>query len=239
MRLVRAMLRLLPIMLVASLLLIDGGATNGQPLNRRARIWVGPVRKGNMTPPAAGNSPRMLGDRDRDKTDEGDSNTPPSEHRGPRDSIDARVPHNSSQAKQLEQAEQLITAGHWDQALERLEHVLAHSDHATMRMSDGRPGLVAWEANRLLARLPASALDTYRLRHEAQAGQLYRDAQQSGNWDQVMDVATRYFHTQTGKQAANAIGNFHFDRANSAWRRCGMCGSWTRPRFRRRTRSGN
>ena len=27
-----------------------------------------------------------------------------------------------------------------------------------------------------------------------------------------MDVATRYFHTQTGKQAANALGNFHFDR---------------------------
>jgi outer membrane protein assembly factor BamB len=214
MRLVRATLRLMPIMLVASFLLIDGGGpTNAQIPDRRARIWGGPVRKGNSSPPAAGNSaPRVLGDRDRDKTDEGDSNTPASEHRGPRDSIDARVPHNSSQAKQLEQAEQLITAGNWDQALERLEHVLAHSDHATMRMSDGRPGLVAWEANRLLARLPTSALDTYRLRHEAQAGQLYRDAQQSGNWDQVMDVATQYFHTQTGKQAANAIGNFHFDR---------------------------
>ena len=126
--------------------------------------------------------------------------------------IDGRVPHNPSQAKQLEHAEQLIAAGHPEQALERLEFVLANSDHATVRTSDGRPGLVAWEANRLLARLPASALETYRLRHEAQATQLYHDAQATGNWDQVMDVATRYFHTQTGKQAANAIGNFHFDR---------------------------
>ncbi len=74
--------------------------------------------------------------------------------------IDGRVPHNPSQAKQLEHAEQLIAAGHGDQALERLEFVLANSDHATVRTSDGRPGLVAWEANRLAR--PASGQRAWR-----------------------------------------------------------------------------
>ena len=122
------------------------------------------------------------------------------------------MPHNPSQAKQLEHAEQLIAAGHPDQALERLEFVLTNSDHATVRTSDGRPGLVAWEANRLLARLPATASKPIGCGTKPRPTQLYHDAQATGNWDQVMDVATRYFHTQTGKQAANAIGNFHFDR---------------------------
>ncbi|HET6324229.1 MAG TPA: PQQ-binding-like beta-propeller repeat protein, partial [Planctomycetaceae bacterium] len=107
---------------------------------------------------------------------------------------------------------QLMAAGHADQALEILEIVLAHSDHATIRTPDGRPGLVAWEANRLLGRLPAAQMDVYRLRHEAQARELERTARRLGNWDQVIDVATQFFHTQTGQQAANAIGNFHFDR---------------------------
>ena len=105
-----------------------------------------------------------------------------------------------------------MAAGHADQALEILEIVLAHSDHATIRTPDGRPGFVAWEANRLLGRLPAAQMDVYRLRHEAQARELDRAARRSGNWDQVIDVATQFFHTETGQQAANAIGNFHFDR---------------------------
>ncbi len=134
------------------------------------------------------------------------------ERRGPRDSIDGRIPHNATESKHLEQAEQLLAAGHGDQALEILEIVLAHSNHATIRTSDGRPGLVAWEANRLLGRLPAAELETYRLRHEAQARELDRAGRRSGNWDQVIDVATQFFHTETGQQAANAIGNFHFDR---------------------------
>ena len=92
------------------------------------------------------------------------------------DSIDGRIPHNATESKHLEQAEQLIASGHWDQALELLEIVLAHSDHATIRTPDGRPGLVAWEANRLLGRLPAAQLETYRLRHEAQARELDRAA---------------------------------------------------------------
>ena len=106
----------------------------------------------------------------------------------------------------------MIEGSHWDQALDVLEVVLAHAGHATIRTPDGRPGLVAWEANRLIGRLPAAQLETYRLRHEAQARQLDRDGRRSGNWDQVIDVATQYFHTETGQQAANAIGNFHFDR---------------------------
>jgi outer membrane protein assembly factor BamB/tetratricopeptide (TPR) repeat protein len=152
-----------------------------------------------------------IGDNGREKPSGNEANGA-ADHHGPRDMIDGRVPHNPSQAKQLEHAEQLIAGGHADQALERLEFLLTNSDRATIRTADGRPGLVAWEANRLLGRLPANALDTYRLRHEAQAAQLFDDAQKTGNWDQIMDVATRYFHTQTGKQAANAIGNFHFDR---------------------------
>ena len=230
MRLVRGMLRLLPILLVASSLAIDGQGrawaqnANSRPFGRRSA-----TRKQAAPPPPGAASPNplsrlfrdVLGERPKDKDKEPENGRPKTDsedagalgdRRGPRDNIDGRVPHNPSQAKQLEHAEQLIAAGHWDQALERLELVLSNSDRATVRTSEGRPQLVAWEANRLLARLPATALSTYRLRHEAQAAQLYREAQATGNWDRMMDVATQFFHTDTGKEAANAIGNFHFDR---------------------------
>ncbi len=104
-----------------------------------------------------------IGDNGREKPSGNEANGA-ADHHGPRDMIDGRVPHNPSQAKQLEHAEQLIAGGHADQALERLEFLLTNSDRATIRTADGRPGLVAWEANRLLGRLPANALDTYRLR---------------------------------------------------------------------------
>jgi outer membrane protein assembly factor BamB len=144
--------------------------------------------------------------------DSGDREGAAGEYHGPRDSIDGRIPHNATESKHLDQAEQAMSSGRPDQALEILEIVLAHSDHATIRTPDGRPGLVAWEANRLLGRLPAAQLETYRLRHEAQARELDRAGHLSGNWDQVIDVATQFFYTETGQQAANAIGNFHFDR---------------------------
>jgi outer membrane protein assembly factor BamB len=147
-----------------------------------------------------------------DRGDGADARESAGERHGPRDSIDGRIPHNATQSKHLEQADQMMASGHWDQALEVLESVLAHSDHATMRTPDGRPGLVAWEANRLLGRLPAPQLEVYRLRHEAQARELDRAGRLAGNWDQVIDVATQFFHTETGQQAANSIGNFHFDR---------------------------
>lgn len=168
MRPVRAMLRLLPIVLVALFLLLEGvpGTAEQTPVqrSRAGRNALGrrnpPVPAGNPIPnPLANRLRSLLGNRGnanvRPKA-EGDEPAAAGDRRGPRDMIDGRVPHNPSQAKQLEHAEQLIAAGHPEQALERLEFVLANSDHATVRTSDGRPGLVAWEANRLLARLPAS-----------------------------------------------------------------------------------
>jgi outer membrane protein assembly factor BamB len=218
MSVVRAALRILLAVLVAALLGLD--ATSFAQTQTPARRPSGRRSQPRRTAPAPGNvAPNplsklfqnWLGDNGHGKPS-GDEASGAADHHGPRDMIDGRVPHNPSQAKQLEHAEQLIVGGHADQALERLEFLLTNSDRATIRTADGRPGLVAWEVNRLLGRLPAHALDTYRLRHEAQAAQLFDDAQKTGNWDQIMDVATRYFHTQTGKQAANAIGNFHFDR---------------------------
>lgn len=215
MRVVCAALRILTAVLVAALFWTDAAsfaqtpAPARRPNGRRTHPRRPPPAPGNVAPnPFSKLFQNLMGDGGRAQSENGST----SDHHGPRDMIDGRVPHNPSQAKQLEHAEQLISGGHWDQALERLEFLLANSDRATIRTPDGRPSLVAWEANRLLGRLPANAMETYRLRHEAQAAQLFDDAQKSGNWDQIMDVATRYFHTQTGKQAANAIGNFHFDR---------------------------
>src|SRR5262249_35485430 len=192
MRPVRTMLRLLPIVLVASFVFLesDGGRGEQTPFGRtppRPKV-VGPRAP---PPPGANAAPNGLTNRLRNLLGGASTNRPKpaddeaaaaGDRRGPRDMIDGRVPHNPSQAKQLEHAEQLIAAGHPDQALERLEFVLGNSEHATVRTSDGRPALVAWEANRLLARLPGSALETYRLRHDAQATQLYHDAQATGNW---------------------------------------------------------
>ena len=128
--------------------------------------------------------------------------------------IDGRVPHNPSQAKQLEHAEQLIVGGHADQALERLEFLLTNSDRATIRTADGRPeGLSPGRPTVCSDGSPAHALDNVSSapRGAAQPSCLTtprKRATGTRSWTS----RTRYFHSQTGKQAANAIGNFHFDR---------------------------
>src|SRR5579859_4613986 len=91
-----------------------------------------PASRGGLFPNLLGGGPpARLGNESRGEgTDREGAAT---ERRGPRDSIDGRIPHNATESKHLEQAGQLMTSGQWDQALEILEIVLAHSDHATIR----------------------------------------------------------------------------------------------------------
>lgn len=221
----RAALRLVPITVVALLLFVEGSSPLSAQDQRRAgrpprAAETAPPPPDKPAPPAPANPlskifRSLLGAPEpggNDRSGALETEQARAERRGPRDAVDGRIPHNSNLGKHLEHAEQLVAAGNTDQALELLEIILANSDHATIRTADGRPGLVAWEANRLLARLPNGVRETYRLRHEAQARQLARDARETGNWDQLIDVATRFFHTETGQRAADSVANFHFDR---------------------------
>ena len=179
--LVRTALRIVPGVLVASLFWTDAAGFAQAPVPAHRPAGRRNQRGRQAAQPSPNTLPRLFqnlfgGGSPKPASEEGAA----ADHHGPRDMIDGRVPHNPSQAKQLEHAELLIAGGHWDQALERLEFLLASSDRATIRTADGRPGLVAWEANRLLGQLPASALETYRLRHEAQAAQMLDDAQKDG-----------------------------------------------------------
>lgn len=61
------------------------------------------------------------------------------------------------------------------------------------------------EARRLLASLPAAALDTYELRYGVDAKGLLEKSAASRNWDGVAEVRRRYFHTRSGLDATRLL----------------------------------
>src|SRR5690606_22417041 len=69
------------------------------------------------------------------------------------------------------------------------------------------------EANRLLGRFPADFLQNqYRQQFGGLAKQQFDEARRTGDLDGIADVATRYFHTEAGYEAANYLGTLHLDR---------------------------
>src|SRR5579862_1333411 len=157
----RATLRLVPITVVALLFFVEGSS----PLSAQVQRRAGRPRRGAETAPPPPEKPAapvpanplskisrsLLGAPEpggNDRSGALETDQARAERRGPRDAVDGRIPHNSNLGKHLEHAEQLVVGGNTDQALELLEIILANSDHATIRTADGRPGLVAWEANR-------------------------------------------------------------------------------------------
>ncbi|MEO1996839.1 MAG: hypothetical protein ABGZ17_16360, partial [Planctomycetaceae bacterium] len=141
---------------------------------------------------------------------------PADEDRVVRDPIDALGPHDPHVASALRSVQQQIDAQRWQQALEILQKILERSDDSLVRTQGGRSLSVRVVANRLLGGLNQELLKNYRLQHGGRAEQLLAEAQQNGDPQLLVRVATLYFHTSAGYQAANHLGSLHFDRGEFA-----------------------
>ena len=168
--------------------------------------------------PNGGNNPRAPQNPD---TPDDPANQPANGDTTARDQVDARAPHDPSQAKELRQAATHIQNGEHRQAMERLQRLLDRSDDSLVRLPNGKWVSVRHEANRILGELPAELLETYRLQYGVFARSLLEEAQKEHNLTRLADVAGRYFHTEAGQHAANHLGTMHFDRGEF-----GMAARW-------------
>lgn len=129
------------------------------------------------------------------------------------DSIDRSAPRDPQQAKWLSKATERIEQRDWKAARELLQLLLDQPEDSLVRRQDGRWISVHAEANRMLGEFPPELLDTYRLHYGAQALQLLDEAREKRDAKSFVEVATRYFYTEAGQEAANYLGTLHFDRA--------------------------
>ena len=171
-----------------------------------------------MLPKPGANRPVAGGVKKSDKKDEGG---PANGFRSARDDIDGRAPHDPDQANLLRMATIRIRDKNWKEALVLLQRLLdpprptAGSravEDSLIRRPDGHWISVRDEARRLLGTLPKEARDNYRMQYDPTAKRLLTEARRDGNIARLVEVATKFFHTEAGFQAADLLGNLHFDR---------------------------
>ncbi|MEX2285889.1 MAG: PQQ-binding-like beta-propeller repeat protein, partial [Planctomycetaceae bacterium] len=147
-----------------------------------------------------------------------------------RDHIDSRAPQDANITKAFRRAAGRVEEQDWVQALELLKGLLdppaadgganALTD-SLIRLPDGRWVSVRGEAQRLVGQLPGEYLQRYRREMEPKAAVLLKEAEESKDLQQMVAVATRFFHTEAGQRAANYLGTYHFDRGEF-----GMAAHW-------------
>ena len=129
-----------------------------------------------------------------------------------RDNIDALAPHNPQQAKLLRRASAYVRDQNWKQAMEALQFLLELTEDSLVRLPNGKWVSVRNEANRMLGKFPQEFRERYRLQHGGIAKQLLQDAYEENDRNKFIVVATKFFQTEAGYQAANHLGSLHFDR---------------------------
>jgi outer membrane protein assembly factor BamB len=130
-----------------------------------------------------------------------------------RDFIDSRAPHDAKVEHQLRLAEAAVKKKDWKQAVGMLQQLLDLPEDSLHRLPDGRWQSVRVTAARLLGKAPAAVLESYQQQNGGLARQMLNDALQEGDLPGVIRVATRFFHTEAGYQAADYLVTLHQDRA--------------------------
>lgn len=129
-----------------------------------------------------------------------------------RDPIDSRAPHDPDDVKRLRLAQSSIAEGEWESAMVLLQRLLDRKDDSLIRNKDEEWVSVRDQANRLLGRSPPQVREAYEIKYGTAARDRLDAALQSGDLKSVADVATRYFHTKAGAEAAAKLCAIYLDR---------------------------
>ena len=135
------------------------------------------------------------------------------ESQGTRDAIDSRAPHDSKIEQLLEAADTAVKRKNWKLAIELFQRLLDQPEDSLHRTEKGPWQSVRRTANQMLGRLPEATLAEYRSQYGGLAQQQLAAARRSGQAADFVNVATRFFHTPAGYEAANYLGSMHFDRS--------------------------
>ncbi|REK25565.1 MAG: hypothetical protein DWQ45_19150 [Planctomycetota bacterium] len=160
---------------------------------------------------------------------EGDAAEPDTEAEQGRqsDPIDHQVISDNELNKTLETATEHAEAAaegdeeRWIYAVRLMQEVIDHPYDTLWRRDDGTWVSLRTEAEARVGRLGPAGLREYRVQYAEAAAQLLQREGGLADIDACVQVADRYFHTDAGYQAANAVAGAYFDRTEyrvaAAW----------------------
>jgi outer membrane protein assembly factor BamB len=129
-----------------------------------------------------------------------------------RDYIDSRAPQDPDDIKRLRRAESLVKDGQFDAAITLVQRLLDRQQDTLIRNDNEEWVSVRQQANRLLSKFPGRFREGYRLKYGSAARDLLDEGLKSGDLKVLADVATRYFHTEAGIEAARKLAAIYLDR---------------------------
>ncbi|WP_010583797.1 outer membrane protein assembly factor BamB family protein [Schlesneria paludicola] len=133
--------------------------------------------------------------------------------RGMRDPIDNRAPRDVKVEQLLTVADQAIQQKNWKSAVDAYQRLLDLPEDSLHRSSEGKWQSVRQTVNDRFRSLPEATLAEYRAQFGGLANQQLMAARRSGRTADFVSVATRFFHTQAGYEAAQYLACQHFDRS--------------------------
>lgn len=111
----------------------------------------------------------------------------------------------------------------WEKAFKHLEKVFNASANGLVLTSSGIMLPSRMIAREALLEMPPAGQDAYRLFFDAEAKKLYEQAKEGDELNKLTLIVNRYLVTSVGDEAANRLGDLHFEAGNfaqavNAWR---------------------
>ena len=132
---------------------------------------------------------------------------------GSRDPIDSRAPRDVRVEQLMQTADDATKKKDFKTAIDLYQRLLDQPEDSLSHSTTGKWQSARQTANERLGQLPETVLTEYRSQYGGLAQQLLQSARRSGQAADFVGVATRFFHTPAGYEAAQYLATQHFDKS--------------------------
>lgn len=129
------------------------------------------------------------------------------------DPVDSRAPRDAKIEQLLQAADLATKQKNWKSAVDLFQRLLDQPEDTLHRTPKGQWQSVRRTAIQMLGQLPEATLAEYRSQYGGLAQQKLNEAKRSGQTADFVNIATRFFHTPAGYEAAHFLAAQHFDRS--------------------------
>ncbi len=134
----------------------------------------------------------------------------------PEELLRQRLPHEPQVLSEISDARELLAAGDYDAAIEKLQPLLEQGEDFFELEADTPASSTLGRIESLLRGLPPEAIDTYRRRFEPLAAQRLAQARLRGDLTELLAVVRIYPLTLAAVEATEAAGAIAFDQGETA-----------------------
>lgn len=132
-----------------------------------------------------------------------------------RDYIDRSAPHNPQLEKLLKRVQRHLDNKSYEVALDMFQQIL-ELPNDRVSTGPGESRLIRDQINEMISALPANVISGYQRQYDGLARQIWEAARDTGDSQRIAEVASRYFHTQAGLEAAGYLVSKHIERGEWA-----------------------